>query len=98
MKILEKGIIPDGTKIQIEEWNEDYSFMSYGSTIGAYPTSQVNCGGTWSPKRGETFRFQLDFNSNNEAKKAYMELLNGNKTLKDYRNEFTGHEEYLECI
>lgn len=98
MKILEKDITSNGTKIQIEEWNEDYSFMSYVSTIGAYPISQVNCSGTWSPKRGETFRLQLDFKSYDEAKEAYIELINGNKTLKDYKNEFSGHAEDWECI
>ncbi len=33
MKVLEKGIMLDGTVIQIEEWNENYSFMPYGSTL-----------------------------------------------------------------
>lgn len=98
MKLLEKGITPDGTKVQIEEWKEDYSFMNYGSTIGAYPVSQINCTGSFSPKRNQTFRCQFTFNSHDEVKEAYTELINGNKTLKGYKNEFSGHEEDWECI
>lgn len=27
MQIMERGIMPDGTKIQIEDWSNDYDFV-----------------------------------------------------------------------
>lgn len=61
MKVLQKGIMPNGTVIQIEEWNENYSFMPYGGTIASYPKSKVSHEGSFAPKGNETYRFQFDF-------------------------------------
>jgi len=98
MKVLEKGIMSDGTKIQIEEWKEDYSFMSYGSTLATYPKSKQTLDGSFSPNRNETFRFQLSFNSHEETKEAYEKLLNGDGQLNEYACNFKGDNEYLDCI
>lgn len=98
MKVLEKGIMQNGTAIQIEEWKEDYSFMSYGSTLASYPKSKQTLDGSFSPNRNEKFRFSLDFNNHEEAKEAYNKLLNGEMQLNDYAGNFKGDADYLECI
>ena len=79
MKVLKRGIMPDGTEIQIEDWNETYSFLSYGSTIGAYPKNRY----------GETFRTSRDFENDKATEKVFEELINGTKTLRDL--EFVIH-------
>jgi len=97
MKVLEKGTMPNGTAIQIEEWNEDYNFIPYGSTIASYPKSKASHEGQWSPKANETYRFQFDFTSQEEAQKAFNELISGNKTLTDFKGNMYD-QKYADCI
>ncbi|PTY77233.1 hypothetical protein B5V89_15255 [Heyndrickxia sporothermodurans] len=98
MEVLEKGMMLDGTLIQIEEWSTDYSFMPYGSTLASYPKSKQTLDGSFSPNRNERFRFELTFKSYEDTKKAFDKLINGEKQLNDYENNFKGKKEYLECI
>lgn len=97
MKVLEKGIMPNGTPIQIEEWNEDYSFAPYASTVASYPKSKVSHEGAFSPKGNQTWRFDFNFDSENEAKKAFTELLSGEKDLSDFKNKLS-NKKYTDCI
>ena len=97
MKVLKKGAMSDGTKIQIEEWSENYSFMPYGSTIASYPKSKVSHAGSFSPKGNETYRFEFDLNSNKEAEQVFNSLLNGNSVLADHKSKLT-RKEYADCI
>jgi hypothetical protein len=97
MKVLKKGIMKDGTDIQIEEWNENYNFMQYGSTIASYPKSKSNHEGSCSPKLNQIYRFSFDFKSNEETEKAYNSLLDGTKTLSDFK-EFLSDKKYSDCI
>ena len=59
MKVLERAKTPDGVDIQIEEWNEDYEFIPYASTVAAYPVSKTSISGAFSPKAGKRFRADL---------------------------------------
>jgi hypothetical protein len=86
VKILEEGIMPDGTPIRIEEWSESYSFMPYGSTIARF-----------APKGGEIYRFEFNFNTPEETKQAFDNLLSGIKTLADYSANLS-KKEYSDCI
>lgn len=97
MKVLKKGAMSDGTKIQIEEWSEDYSFMPYGRTIGVYAKSKMSHEGSFTPKGNEIYRFEFDFNSNKEAEQVFNSLLNGNSVLADYKSKLT-RKEYVDCI
>lgn len=97
MMILKKGKMKDGTAIQIESWNDDYSFMEYGSTIGAYPISKIGYDGQFTPKRGKTWRMQYNFKSNEDAKKVYNELMDGVKTLKDIEDNLH-NVNYKDCV
>lgn len=74
MKVLQRAQMPDGTKIVREEWSEDYSCEAYGSMIAAFPRN----------RHGETFRAHKDFESTEEAEKAFNALQNGDKTLVDF--------------
>ena len=74
MKVLQRAQMPDGTKIVREEWSENYSFEAYGSMIAAFPRN----------RHGETFRAHKDFESTEEAEKAFNALKNGDKTLADF--------------
>ncbi len=74
MKVLEKGVMPNKTKIQIEDWADDYSFHKYADTIAAYPTN----------RRGEQFRADKQFADEAEAAAAFKELSSGRATLDDF--------------
>ncbi|WP_342498269.1 hypothetical protein [Bacillus sp. FSL M8-0350] len=97
MEILEKAIAPDGTSLQIENWNCDYSFKPYGGVIGAYPKSLHSLNGDYAPRRNRTFRLALDFASYSDAKNAFESIARGKSTLNDYR-EHVRNKQLLECI
>lgn len=73
MKILKKGVMQDGTDIQIEDWSKDYSIYAYASTVAAYPRDRY----------GKRFRAEKDFKNNSEAEQAFEQLIDGSKSLKD---------------
>jgi len=98
MRILEKGYMPNNTPIQIEDWSEDYSFKPYGSTIGAYPKSNQTLEGQFRPRLNKEFRFQLEFDSYEEALEAIYSLVNGTSELIDYEEHFSGQKEFLVCV
>jgi hypothetical protein len=98
MKVLQKGIMPDGTHIQIEEWHESYDFIPYGSTMASYPISNRTKPGAFAPKAGEQYRFSFDFSSAEEALKAFKSLESGEAVLSDYRENMSDKMRYGECI
>lgn len=73
MKVLEKGVMLNKTKIQIEDWSGDYTFLAYADTIAAYPTN----------RHGERFRAEKQFESKDAAAQAFKELLSGRTTLDE---------------
>lgn len=97
MKVLETSIMPNGTDIQIEEWNETYDFVPFASNLVAYPISKASHSGTWSPKGNEKFRCSFQFKSSNEAKTAYENLKTGKKQLVDYLENLE-NKKYSDCI
>lgn len=97
MKVLEVDLMPDKTKIQIEDWSEDYDFHAPNSTIGAYPIAQLNGEQFYSPKRGRTFRLSFKFSDEAEARKAFDELLKGEKQLIDFK-EYTDQPELFDFL
>ena len=97
MKILNKTVLSDGTKIQIEDWSEDYSFKKYGATLATYPKSKINVDGQFSPKWNRTFRCAFEFESHDDAVAAYNELIAGNKVLSDYVNYLQDKKDAM-CI
>ena len=71
MQIIRKETTPNGTDIQIEDWSEDYpGTFKKNATIGIDPIALNSIyhdeGFPEYPKRGETFRSEFDFNTEEE--------------------------------
>lgn len=97
MKVLERSTMPCGTKIQIEDWSDDYSFMGEATTIGAYPKSKISKRGQHSPKLNRTFRASFNLWSAKEAMKAFKALENGDKNLSDFK-AYMNDKRNADCI
>lgn len=97
MKILEKGKAAEGYDIQIENWNENYSFLRYGDTLVAYPKAKISLPWIFGAKRGETFRCEFNFSCYAEAQEAFKALATGQATLTDYA-EYLRYKEYKEVL
>lgn len=98
MKIIKKGITSNGTHIQIEDWEEDYNFYNYADTLASYPKSKETHRGKYAPKAGVRYRFSFQFKNSAEAEKAYNDLLEGKKELKDFKHLMSSKVEYRDCI
>lgn len=99
--VLRRGMTPNGTVIQLENWHDIYDFKPENSTIGAYPIAKASCPSIWAgeyPKRGESFRCFFEFSNEIEALDAYNNLICGRKQLTDYLDNFNGDEEHKKCI
>jgi hypothetical protein len=97
MKVIETVTMPNGTDIQIEEWNETYNFMPYASKLATYPISKMSRGLYFGPRGGEYYRFSFDFENAEECKKAFDLLKEGKAQLKDYV-KYMDRKEYADCI
>lgn len=110
MKVLNRGIMPDKTKIQLEDWSEDYpSFHAKSDVIAAYPIAKVSASRTvfeginrqpcvWEyPPQYHSFRLCLRFPCGSDAEKAYSKLLDGTARLLDYV-EYMEEKKYAACI
>lgn len=100
MRIVQKGIMPDGTKIRIEDWSEDCNCWLPCAHIGAYPIAKSyrQRHNDWLfPKLGHTFRLGFDFKDMILAAEAFDALVSGKKQLRDYAKE-ADNPELLECL
>lgn len=100
MKIINKATMPDGTKIQLEDWSNDYPFYAPCAHIAAYPISKFSrerVKGWEYPKRNHNFRLNFYFDTNNSAELAFLSLINGNKGLNDF-SEYVQDKELLQYI
>lgn len=88
MKTLEKGTTPDGTKIQIEDWKEDYSCFNT-LNIATYPIAKRSSKNGWISE-GKTFRLDISkgFNNDEEIYQAFTDLINGDKSISDFNDQF----------
>lgn len=107
MRTLHEGIAKlDRCNIRIEDWSEDYPRAhDYGDTLAAYPTAtnSVYHDGHDYPKRGESFRFQLDLPDEETAKRIFDALVDGNARLSDFGRYLhgtptTSREDFLRAI
>lgn len=83
MKILERSAMPNGTKIQLEDWNGSLS-------IGAYPVAKNGYGFV---KYGEKFRLTISENqyinySNDDVRTDFEKLKSGEKQLEEMERLF----------
>lgn len=105
MQIIKKAKLYNEIDIQIEDWSKDYSCFSYASILAAYPKSKNNCRGSFSPKLGEKFRAEFDFDNAEECKQAFIDLQSGKTLLKDYIEKMNlpvsskeERQEYYKCL
>lgn len=98
-KIIDRSIMPDGTRIQLEDWHDENSKEYpnlHGYTIGAYPVPQ-NTDKRGLIRAGRTFRLSIVKNeyekyTDDMVLADYETLKNGTKTLTDLREHFWNRE------
>lgn len=109
MRVTDKGVMPDKTKIQTEDWSQDLpSIHKKNDVVAAYPLAKqpaitstfegVNGFRSWEyPARYNTFRLAFRFPCATDAESAYNKLLNGDACLLDYV-EFMQEKKYAICL
>lgn len=109
MFIIEKGTTPNGMDIQIENWAETYpNLHKENDTIGFYPMAVNDIYNAEHPyfpaypKRGQTFRAELKFDTAEEAKEAFEALKSGEKTfihyLGNYDNRVVSKDNFIKAV
>ena len=98
MQILLKGTTPDGMKIQIEDWSDEFpNICNKNSTIGFYPTCKTSIIKQDRPymppypERGNTFRADLDFHNEQEAREAFLLMCGGARDYLSYMEYYKGN-------
>ncbi len=82
MEVIRKGKTIAGEDIQVEDWSGDYpEVYSYGSAIGAYPRDVR--------RKEDTVRVSLQFETAEEANKAFEDLEAGRKIVRDFKENFS---------
>lgn len=91
MKVLERATTPDGIKIQIEDWKEDYSCFDTLS-IATYPIMQrlPQSIKLYFTESGRPFRVDInrDWKNDEDVLRAFEDLKNGRKKITDFANQF----------
>jgi len=77
MKVLIREKMPDGIKVQLEDWSENGQ-MKW--CVGAYPVSKADSKYKWI-RRGERFRLSLYFENKAQAEVAFDLLVTGKQAL-----------------
>lgn len=86
-KITKRDTMPDGTKIQIENWKEVYPTVEKTIMIAAYPVAK---NGSYWIRKDETFRLQISrsFSSDKEVECIYQGLIDGVIKLEDLSEHY----------
>lgn len=84
MQVIKRAVMPDGTKIQIEDWHDNYSFIARRGTVAAYPVSKATIPGSFEPSAGVKFRVSFDFDHESDAEQAFNKLVSGEAQLRDF--------------
>lgn len=95
MKIIRKDTMPNGVKIQLEDWSKEYPDL-FGLQIGAYPIAK-NSGKYGFTLSGDRFRLTIATNTYDDYTNAdvtadYEALVNGQKSLEDLAAHFWNGE------
>ena len=100
MRIVKKDIMPDGTKIQLEDWSEDYSCFAPVDCIAAYPVSKMSikkASGYYYPVANEKFRCSFHFGMDRSAELVFLDLAIGNISLLDIA-DFLWYPYQKQCL
>jgi len=89
MIVRERSEMPDGTKIQIEDWKEDYPGVHDTLTIAAYPKAKNTGKYSWV-RKGETFRLEISrgFKTDEHVKEVFDMLSIGCMKLEDLADNY----------
>jgi len=87
MTVVKSSVMPDGTKIQIEDWSKDYDFIPPSSALAAYSVSKWTIDSSFGPRAGEIYRFQFNFADKAEIERAFADLTSGIKSLADFKDK-----------
>ena len=81
MEVVIRSTMPDGTKIQIENWKRDFPGVFTTYTLAAYPKSKVDHNFI---RKNESFRLDMcrEFQSDDEVRDTYEKLKRGEITLE----------------
>ena len=96
-EITKRGVMPDGTKIQVENWCTVYPGLSEPFYCVAYPTAKANCVGHFAPKTGEKFRAAFSFPTLQAAETVFHALETGTAQLVNYI-EYIDNYMYIPAI
>lgn len=96
MVVLKRGVMPDGTKIQLENWKDILGDDNL--SIAAYPVAKRTDG--YFCKEGEHFRLEIISSqyfhySNEMVKSDYFALIEGKKRLEDLYEHFYYRKRYM---
>lgn len=83
MKVILKSQMPDGTRIQINDWSEDYSCFAESSEISTYPIAKMTSKDGFI-REGRSFRCGFNFDNADQTLEAFQQLESGEKTLEDF--------------
>lgn len=97
MIVLKVDEMKCGTKLQLEHWESLAHLDVPVDIVAAYPKAKESMPGIFAPKRGQTFRLAIGFNSNKEAEQVYGSLLNGSTKLLDHTSNFS-EKEFARCL
>ena len=88
MKLIKEGTMPNGTKIYLEDWHDDYpSIFPANDCVAAYPIakeSRLRYDSYCYPHIGKSFRLDCHFDSALAAEQAFQALQSGEKSFKDF--------------
>lgn len=99
MQTIDRAVMADGTKIQLEDWHsensEEYPDL-HGYTISAYPIAKNTSRFGWI-RKGETFRLAIARNeyanyTDDMVLADYEALKNGTKSFADLQEHFWNSE------
>lgn len=109
MQVLTKGVMPDKTKIQLEDWSTNFPALhAENDTLVAYPIAkqpatvlEFECVNGFRkyeyPQLYRTFRLAFQFPCAADAEAAYNKLLIGTANLLDYE-EYMQEKKYSDCL
>lgn len=95
MKTIKQETLQDGTNIYLEDWKSQKYWFKF--VVSAYPIAKLCGNGSFAPRNGERIRIAFNFETEEQAEKTFNEILNGNKSLKDFE-EYAENKKYLELI
>ena len=100
MEVIERGTTKGGIYMFIEDRSKEYSFKARhkNSTVAIFPDSKVTMLGTGTPNKGDSCRFSFDFENEEEAKKAFDDLVSGKTQPKDYIDKMHNPKRFAVCF